>query len=120
MNDVESTIAEQAAQTAEDWVTAWKQTPLPATIHKDTIHFGRKKITREDFEILLRDRAKARADRVVLIEALEQLHARITRDFNFEASESAAPEDERWARTIDDFVGFADEIADEIETKVGY
>jgi len=43
-------------------------------------------------------------------DALERLHARIRRDFNFDASESAAPDDERWARVMDDLVTFADEV----------
>jgi hypothetical protein len=43
-------------------------------------------------------------------DALERLHARIHRDFNFDASESAAPDDERWARVMDDLVTFADKV----------
>jgi len=43
-------------------------------------------------------------------EALERLHGRVHRDFNFDASESAAPDDERWARVMDDLVAFADEV----------
>lgn len=43
-------------------------------------------------------------------DALERLHARIHRDFNFDASESAAPDDERWARVMDDLVTFADSV----------
>lgn len=41
---------------------------------------------------------------------LTKLHMRIHRDFNFDASESAAPDDERWARVMDDLVTFADEL----------
>lgn len=43
-------------------------------------------------------------------QALERLHARVHRDFNFDANESAAPDDERWARVMDDLVTFADEV----------
>lgn len=43
-------------------------------------------------------------------EALERLHARVHRDFNFDANESAAPDDERWVRVMDDLVTFADEV----------
>jgi hypothetical protein len=47
--------------------------------------------------------------------AFEQLHRRITRDLNWEASEFAAPEDERWARTLDDLRQFADDLWDKTE-----
>jgi hypothetical protein len=49
-------------------------------------------------------------DSTAAFDALERLHARIHRDLNFDASESAAPDDERWARVMDDLVTFADEI----------
>ena len=55
----------------------------------------------------------------VWAEAFERLHNRITRDLNFEASESAAPEDERWARTLDDLRQFADDLWDEAEAAAG-
>lgn len=45
----------------------------------------------------------------VLVEALERLSARITRDLNVEAGEGAAPEDPRWAATLSRFVDYADE-----------
>lgn len=48
-------------------------------------------------------------------DAFEQLHRRITRDLNWEASESAAPDDERWARTLDDLRQFADDLWDKTE-----
>jgi hypothetical protein len=48
--------------------------------------------------------------------AFEALHARVHRDFNFDASESAAPDDEYWARLMDDLVIYADEVHPEIET----
>lgn len=44
----------------------------------------------------------------VLVEALERLGARITRDLNVEAGEAAAPEDPRWAATLEGVVTFAD------------
>lgn len=44
----------------------------------------------------------------VLVDALERLGARITRDLNVEASEAAAPEDPRWAATLEGVVSFAD------------
>lgn len=49
-------------------------------------------------------------------DAFEQLHNRITRDLNFESGESAAPQDERWARTLDDLRQFADDLWDKTET----
>lgn len=52
---------------------------------------------------------------VVLVEALEQLSARITRDLNVEAGEAAAPEDPRWARTLERFVTFADQCLDVLD-----
>jgi len=48
--------------------------------------------------------------------AFERLHARVHRDFNFDAAESAAPDDEYWARLMDDLVIYADEVHPEIET----
>jgi len=44
----------------------------------------------------------------VLVDALERLGARITRDLNVEASEAAAPEDPRWAATLEGVVSFAE------------
>lgn len=48
--------------------------------------------------------------------AFDQLHARINRDFNFDAAESAAPEDEYWARLMDDLVTFANDLSHALET----
>jgi hypothetical protein len=46
---------------------------------------------------------------VVLVEALERLNMRITRDLNVEAGEGAAPEDPQWAATLSQFVDFAEQ-----------
>ena len=45
----------------------------------------------------------------VLVDALERLSMRITRDLNVEAGEGAAPEDPVWATTLSQFVDFAEE-----------
>ncbi len=45
----------------------------------------------------------------VLVDALERLGARISRDLNVEAGEAAAPEDPRWAATLEGVVSFADQ-----------
>lgn len=52
---------------------------------------------------------------LTLLEAYEQLVARIHRDFNFDASESAPPEDEYWATTCDNLVRFAEELDSRLE-----
>ena len=45
----------------------------------------------------------------VLVDALERLSVRITRDLDVEASESAAPEDPHWAAMLSQFVVFAEQ-----------
>ena len=47
--------------------------------------------------------------------AFEHLHARVNRDFNFDAAESACPEDEYWARLMDDLVTFANDLSQALE-----
>lgn len=54
-------------------MTAWEQTPLPATILRDTIRFGPAKITRGEVEILLRDRAAAADARDLLDERVRAI-----------------------------------------------
>lgn len=56
---------------------------------------------------------RARAD--AYRDAFEQLHSRVRRLCNFDASESAAPEDESLARDMDDLASFADALADKTE-----
>jgi len=53
------------------------------------------------------------------IEAFERLSMRVHRDFNFDAGESAAPADERWARVMDDLVTFTEELADRLDPMGG-
>ena len=48
-------------------------------------------------------------------EAFERLAARVSRVCDFDANESAAPEDERWARELDQLAEFARDIAHETE-----
>lgn len=48
-------------------------------------------------------------------DAFEKLHARIHRDFNFDAGECAPPEGETALRMMDDLVTFAGECHPEIE-----
>jgi len=45
----------------------------------------------------------------VLVDALERLSVRITRDLDVEAGESAAPEDPHWAAMLSQFVVFAEQ-----------
>lgn len=47
--------------------------------------------------------------------AFEKVCARMYRDLHFDASESAAPEDERWARTISGFCDFVETLAEQAE-----
>lgn len=64
----------------------------------------------DDVRTALAERSNLRAERDRLADALELLLARIHRDFNFDASESAPPDDEYWARLMDDLVRHADEL----------
>lgn len=61
-----------------------------------------------DAGVLVAERDRWRA-------AFEALHARVHRDFNFDAGESAPPEGETALRMMDDLVTFADECHPEIE-----
>jgi hypothetical protein len=102
--------------------------PVSATVMSDPEGFAYRKVFGGRF-IQLGDDGTVPADhllkaypsfRVVYMpdrwaDAFEQLHRRITRDLNWEASESAAPEDERWARTLDDLRQFADDLRDKTE-----
>lgn len=47
--------------------------------------------------------------------ALEKLHDAVVGLCDFDANESAAPDDERWARSLDDLAGLARRIFDEVE-----
>jgi len=109
----------------EAFVTAWRaktgaddETPI-LSAHGDRRQWSH--LTLGDLLSLLRERAvlRRRLDAAeaapcghdgTAFDALERLHARIHRDLNFDANESAAPDDERWARVMDDLVTFADEV----------
>lgn len=52
-------------------------------------------------------------------EAFEKLAARVSMVCDFDASESAAPEDERWALELDQLATFARTLADETEGNTG-
>lgn len=49
------------------------------------------------------------------INAFEQVRARIHRELNFDASESAPPDDEHWARILDDLVRLTDQLAQPVD-----
>jgi hypothetical protein len=88
-----------------------------------TAHIGPKEwahLHDTDIEAALAAGDDASGKLAVVLDAFELLNARITRDLNFDAGEAAAPEDERWATTLDSLVQFASELAEKTFTALGY
>lgn len=120
-----TSIVEQRAREAREHISAYRDARRAQAGHTpgqpdpvSTIHVGLKQwahLHDADLDALLEGFDAVATQRDAYRDAFEKLHARVTRDLNPEAGEATAPQDERWALTLDLVVQFADELAPQAE-----